>query len=134
MLKPKKIRTVSTNQSLIAKSKSTNDMPKKNELDIKVIAPAKPQPPPPPVNLLKTQKPPLEIHKIEGDKIIIIRRVPRNHRPTHNYDLNKHKSLPSLSEASANQVKLSKLCLWALITITSFHFIFLITIIFFFTN
>lgn len=70
------------------------------------MAPAKPQPPPPPVNLLKTQRPPLEIHKIEGDKIIIIRRVPRNQRPA-NCDINKHKSLPSLSEATANQVTYS---------------------------
>lgn len=101
VIKPKKTRT-STNQAFIAKSKSTNDMPKKKESDIVTMAPAKPQPPPPPVNLLKTQRPPLEIHKIEGDKIIIIRRVPRNHRPT-NCDL-KHRSLPSLPEATANQV------------------------------
>lgn len=32
--------------------------------------------PPPPVNLLKN-RPPLEIHRIEGDKIIIIRRIPK---------------------------------------------------------
>lgn len=100
----KKSHTASTNQAFIAKSKSTNDMPKKKESDIKVMAPAKPQPPPPPVNLLKTHRPPLEIHRIEGDKIIIIRRIPRNQRPPQCVEHVKHKSLPSLPEATANQV------------------------------
>lgn len=36
--------------------------------------------PPPPVNLL-LNRPPLEIHRIEGDKIIIIRRIPKAHPP-----------------------------------------------------
>lgn len=104
VLTPKKTRTASSNQSLVAKSKSTNDVLKKKDDEINVMASVKKQPQlPPPVNLLKTQRPPLEIHKIEGDKIIIIRRVPRaHHRPT-KCDL-KHKSLPSLSEATVNQV------------------------------
>lgn len=105
VIKPKKSsRTTSSTQSLIAKSKSTNDVPKKTDDELKVIASVtSKQQLPPPVNLLKTQRPPLEIHKIEGDKIIIIRRVPRAHRPA-KCDLNKHKSLPSLSEATVNQV------------------------------
>lgn len=103
VLKPKKTRTTSTNQSLIAKSKSTNDVKKDDEIKvIASVANKQPQQLPPPVNLLKSQRPPLEIHKIEGDKIIIIRRVPRAHRNA-NHDL-KHKSLPSLSEATVNQV------------------------------
>lgn len=36
--------------------------------------------PPPPVNLL-LNRPPLEIHRIEGDKIIIIRRIPKANPP-----------------------------------------------------
>lgn len=39
-----------------------------------VVTPA--SKPPPPVNLL-LNRPPLEIHRIEGDKIIIIRRIPK---------------------------------------------------------
>lgn len=96
VLKTKKTRNASNNQNLIAKSKTTIDVTKIKES----TAQAKP---PPPVNLLKTQRPPLEIHKIEGDKIIIIRRVPRAQRPAANCDL-KHKSLPTFSPASANQV------------------------------
>lgn len=109
ILKSKKNRTASINQSFIAKSKSTNDVSKKSEADLKKsLALAKPPPPPqqqPPstVNLLKTQRPPLEIHKIEGDKIIIIRRVPRAQRQA--LDCNpKLKSLPSLSATPINQV------------------------------
>lgn len=106
ILKSKKNRTASINQSFIAKSKSTNDVPKKSEADLKKsLALAKPPPPQPPstVNLLKTQRPPLEIHKIEGDKIIIIRRVPRAQRQALDCDL-KLKSLPSLSATPINQV------------------------------
>lgn len=50
------------------------------------VAPAIVQPPvvvtpaPKPVNLLKN-RPPLEIHRIEGDKIIIIRRIPKANPP-----------------------------------------------------
>ncbi|XP_055323167.1 protein PF3D7_1417600-like [Sitodiplosis mosellana] len=113
ILKSKKTRIASNNQNLIAKSKSTNDVTKKTEADLKkTLALAKPplqQPPPPPsstVNLLKTQRPPLEIHKIEGDKIIIIRRVPRAHRLAADCDL-KLKSLPSLSAAPINQNRIS---------------------------
>lgn len=76
-------------------------MLKANEINANVPA-AKP---PPPINLLKTQRPPLEIHKIEGDKIIIIRRVPKSRRVANDSDI-KHKSLPSLPEAT-NKVKLS---------------------------
>lgn len=43
------------------------------------VTPAPPKPPPP-VNLLKN-RPPLEIHRIEGDKIIIIRKIPRARPP-----------------------------------------------------
>lgn len=106
ILKAKKTRTASNNQNLIAKSKSTNDVSKKKEAELKKsLALAKPPPPPPPssVNLLKIQRPPLEIHKIEGDKIIIIRRVPRAQRLAADCDL-KHKSLSSLSTAPINQV------------------------------
>lgn len=54
----------------------------------KTVAPAVVQPPvvvtpapkAPPVNLLKN-RPPLEIHRIEGDKIIIIRRIPKANPP-----------------------------------------------------
>lgn len=104
VLKTKKTRAALNNQNLVAKSKSTNDVLKKKEPLVK---------PPPPVNLLKTQRPPLEIHKIEGDKIIIIRRVPRAHRLVNNCDL-KHRSLSSISAASINQVIMSMQC--ALIT------------------
>lgn len=93
VIKTKKNRAALNNQNLIAKSKSTNDVLKKEPL-VK---------PPPPVNLLKTQRPPLEIHKIEGDKIIIIRRVPRAQRLVNNCDL-KQKSLASISATSINQV------------------------------
>lgn len=107
ILKSKHNRTASINQSFIAKSKSTNDVSKKLEADLKKsLALAKPPPPPQPpstVNLLKTQRPPLEIHKIEGDKIIIIRRVPRAQRQALDCDL-KLKSLPSLSATPINQV------------------------------
>lgn len=100
VLKAKKTRIASSNQSsLIAKSKSTNDVLKKKENDNPIV-PAKP---PPPVNLLKTQRPPLEIHKIEGDKIIIIRRVPRGQRLVGGCDP-KYKSLPALSDATSNKV------------------------------
>lgn len=98
----KKTKSALNNQNSIAKSKSTNDVLKPIEINKISTAPAKP---PPPVNLLKTQRPPLEIHRIEGDKIIIIRRVPRSRRVG---DSNiKFKSLPSLTEATVNQVKIS---------------------------
>lgn len=100
IIKAKKTRTASNNQNSIAKSKSTNDVLKKTIEPNKIItAPTKP---PPPVNLLKTQRPPLEIHKIEGDKIIIIRRVPKSRR-VGDPEL-KYKSLPTLTAAAANQV------------------------------
>lgn len=110
ILKARKTRTALNNQNLIAKSKSTNDVSKKKEAELKkssaLAKPPPPQPPPSSVNLLKTQRPPLEIHKIEGDKIIIIRRVPRAHRLAADCDP-KHKSLPSLSTAPINQVTIS---------------------------
>lgn len=76
--------------------------------------PKPPQPPPSTVNLLKTQRPPLEIHKIEGDKIIIIRRVPRVQRLA--ADCDPKLSLASLSAAPFNQV-----------TIFAYNVVFIIT-------
>lgn len=53
------------------------------------VTPAPPKPPPP-VNLLKN-RPPLEIHRIEGDKIIIIRKIPRARPPgEHGKPHNRH--------------------------------------------
>lgn len=62
----------SKNPIAIPKSKSTNDVAimAKQQLEAAVAKP---------VNLLKTLRP-LEIHKIEGDKIIIIRRIPKSKR------------------------------------------------------
>lgn len=100
ILKTKKSRNALNNQNAIAKSKSTNDVLTKQ----KEIAKEPAAKPPPPVNLLLTQRPPLEIHKIEGDKIIIIRRVPRGQRRMAADSDLKHKSLPSLPEATGNQV------------------------------
>lgn len=67
----------SKNPNAIPKSKSTND--------VAIMAKQQLEATPsngktmPPVNLLKTMRP-LEIHKIEGDKIIIIRRIPKSKR------------------------------------------------------
>lgn len=77
----KKSRAVASDKSAaIAKSKSTNDViGKQKEKTGAAVATAVAKPPPP-VNLLKGHRP-LEVHRIEGDKIIIIRRVPRARRP-----------------------------------------------------
>lgn len=103
VLKAKKIRNPSNNQNLTAKSKSTNDVSKRKEVESKkyLTQARPPPPPPPPVNLLNTQRPPLEIHKIEGDKIIIIRRVPRAQRLPADCE---HRSLRTLPTASLKQV------------------------------
>lgn len=80
----------------IAKSKSTNDVLKTKEM----LASAKP---PPPINLLAAQRRPLEIHKIEGDRILIIRRVPKSRRVA---DMDqKHGSLSSIPINATNKVK-----------------------------
>lgn len=63
--------------------------------------------PPPPINLLAAQRPPLEIHKIEGDKIIIIRRVPKGHRICD--EMEKHRALFASLPDAANQVKANAL-------------------------
>lgn len=93
------------NQSVaIAKSKSTNDVHGKPPMDKVNSATALTtcasavdlKKPPPPVNLLKAHRPPLEIHKIEGDKIIIIRRVPRSRRGAGQEPPKSTRSLPSL--------------------------------------
>lgn len=73
------------NANAIPKSKSTNDVAlmAKQQLEAAAAAAAaasKGKHKVPQVNLLKTMRP-LEIHKIEGDKIIIIRRVPKSKRP-----------------------------------------------------
>lgn len=72
----------SNNPSAIPKSKSTNDVAliAKQQLGTTAvngtaIIASKSQ-----TNLLKTNRPPLEIHRIEGDKIIIIRRIPKSKR------------------------------------------------------
>lgn len=105
LLKTKKIRNALNNSNAITKSKSTNDVLTKKDINANDSLATKPLPP---VNLLKTQRPPLEIHKIEGDKIVIIRRIPRGQRNA--MDNNpKYKSLTSLPETSANQVKISVL-------------------------
>lgn len=100
--KTKKSNTLSASQSAaIAKSKSTTDVHGKPPKDkIKSAAPltscaSAVELKPPPVNLLKTHRPPLEIHKIEGDKIIIIRRVPRSRRGA-GQEPKTSRSLPSL--------------------------------------
>lgn len=115
--KSKKSNNPSANcqSAAIAKSKSTNDVhgkPPKDKVgsaaalttcasavDLK----------PPPVNLLKAYRPPLEIHKIEGDKIIIIRRVPRSRRGA-GQEPKSVRSLPTLPLPS-NQV--TKCCQFA---------------------
>lgn len=108
--KTKKSNNSSANQSAaIAKSKSTNDVhgkPPKDKVGssgsaLTTCASAV-NLKPPPVNLLKAHRPPLEIHKIEGDKIIIIRRVPRSRRGT-GQEPKSTRSLPSLPLPS-NQV------------------------------
>lgn len=82
----------------IGKSKSTHDVLKNKEMHANATT-AKP---PPPINLLTAQRPPLEIHKIEGDRILIIRRIPKGRRVA---DMNqKHISFPSISN-STNKVK-----------------------------
>lgn len=112
--KSKKSNTSSAannNQSAaIAKSKSTNDVHGKPPKDkVSSAAPlttctsAVDLKPPPPVNLLKTHRPPLEIHKIEGDKIIIIRRVPRSRRGAGQEPPKSTRSLPTL-QLPLNQV------------------------------
>lgn len=100
--KSKKPNNPSANQSAaIAKSKSTNDVHGKPPKDKATTVTALPtcasavDLKPPPVNLLKAHRPPLEIHKIEGDKIIIIRRVPRSHRGA-GQPPKSARSLPSL--------------------------------------
>lgn len=89
--KTKKNRNALSNQNILAKSKSTTDVLEQKDSLAK------------PVNLLKTQRPPIEIHKIEGDKIIIIRRVPRAHRLVNKFDL-KDRRISSMSSDSINQV------------------------------
>lgn len=65
----------------IPKSKSTNDVAlAAKQQQAAADAAAKGKHKEPQVNLLKTLRP-LEVHKIEGDKIIIIRRVPKSKRP-----------------------------------------------------
>lgn len=80
-IKPKKTKALN-NQNAIVKSKSTNDVASKQKENISNgnVTGATAGKPLPTVNLLKSHRPPLEIHKIEGDKIIIIRRVPRSRR------------------------------------------------------
>lgn len=78
--KKKKSRAVACDKSAaIAKSKSTNDVIGKQKEKAGAAAATAVAKPPPPVNLLKVHRP-LEVHRIEGDKIIIIRRVPRSRR------------------------------------------------------
>lgn len=62
----------------------------------------------PQINLLKTLRP-LEIHKIEGDKIIIIRRVPKSKRP-------KDQPLPPLLDGDPQviPIMLCKICVFVL--------------------
>lgn len=109
--KSKKSNNPSANSqsAAIAKSKSTNDVhgkPPKDKVGsaaaLTTCASAVDLKPPPPVDLRKTYRPPLEIHKIEGDKIIIIRRVPRSRRG-HGQEPKSARSLPSLPLPS-NQV------------------------------
>lgn len=77
--KAKNQSAASNNPTAIPKSKSTNDVAliakQKQEATTSKVAVV------PKINLLKVHRPPLEIHKIEGDKIIIIRRIPRSKRP-----------------------------------------------------
>lgn len=110
--KSKKSNNPTANQSAaIAKSKSTNDVHGKPPKDKAISATALTtcasavDLKPPPVNLLKAYRPPLEIHKIEGDKIIIIRRVPRSHRGA-GQPPKSARSLPSLPLPS-NQVTIT---------------------------
>lgn len=73
-------KTAATNTATTKKQDpSTNN--NKNQPDI-IVTPA--PKPPPPVNLLKN-RPPLEIHRIEGDKIIIIKRIPRSNNNRHGH-------------------------------------------------
>lgn len=88
-IKPKKTKALN-NQNAIVKSKSTNDVVGKQKENINShhhhhhhngdATGSNSVKPIPPINLLKARRPPLEIHKIEGDKIIIIRRIPRSKR------------------------------------------------------
>lgn len=106
IIKAKKTRNFSNNQNLIAKSKSMNHVPQKKDVDLKnsleLVNPSELLPASQPVNLLKSKRPPLEIHKIEGDKIVIIRRISRAQRI--NGDL-KQNRISTLSRTSSNQVK-----------------------------
>lgn len=102
--KKNKTRIASSDKNAtIAKSKSTNDVIG-NQKEKTIGTSVKPTnaKPPPPVNLLKVHRP-LEVHRIEGDKIIIIRRVPRAQRP-HGDKKTTH-SLPSSPLGSTQVTK-----------------------------
>lgn len=66
-------------KKLTAKPKKTIPAPPPEPKKPEVI-PVPPPKPPKPINLLKNRPPP-EIYKIEGDKIIIIKRIPRAQPP-----------------------------------------------------
>lgn len=66
-------------KKLPAKPKKTLPAPPPEPMKPEVI-PVPPPKPPKPINLLKNRPPP-EIYKIEGDKIIIIKRIPRAQPP-----------------------------------------------------
>lgn len=123
----KKTRTALNNQNAIAKSKSTNDVigKQKENVQCAIVNETVTVPKPlPPINLLKAHRPPLEIHKIEGDKIIIIRRVPRSHRA-----LKKNASLPSIPQAS-NQVTITVTVLFLVIVHKFISLLIILTFIF----
>lgn len=88
------------NPTAMPKSKSTNDVAliAKQQLEATASNGHKM----PAINLLKTLKLPMEIHKIEGDKIIIIRRIPKSKRPK--------EALPPLNDDQVTNEQICILC------------------------
>lgn len=110
--KKKKVRKVTSGQSALAlaKSKSTNDViGKQKDKATGSMGAAKP-----PANLFSKTQRPLEVHKIEGDRIIIIRRVPRGHRQA---ELKMSQTMPA-------SLQVTELCCCISMSCDSFVFYF----------